>query len=149
MSIIHKPIIVEVNVPPYIFQPETMFPLFVAYDQRLHDSDSQLKTYKELAEQLQQQVTVLVKENEEMHDKLKQNILTAIKKSETDSLTAEQSHAMVSNYDWREAQERIELLDKENKILIQEQQELQREIGKLREDGGKLNDACMWEFWFY
>jgi len=131
-----------VPLPPWIFSSEYMYPLLVAYDQKISELESQNKVFTEKIEYLDTNLKTVIKENEELHEKLKNNINHAMKKIESDV----EGGFTMPKHEWKELQERMELLDKENKILQQEQQELQRELnGRIRDDKVS-NDPCKYIF---
>lgn len=86
----------EIVLPPWVFGSEFMYPLLVAYDQRIADADTQVRTFTEKIEQLETSLNEVTKENGELHEKMKSNVAQVLRKVESDIPVVEPQQ----NSDW-------------------------------------------------
>ncbi|KAL9649845.1 hypothetical protein ABK040_009658 [Willaertia magna] len=124
---------------PWFFDSQNMNPLLVSYDQRINDLTNEMKIYKEKIENLTCDMRTITKENEELQENLKNAIEKQILKGGSDNNnTGSLLPYNIPSEEWDEIQQRVELLDRENRILLEEQKELQTEIDRLREENRKI-----------
>ncbi|KAG2378003.1 hypothetical protein C9374_008625 [Naegleria lovaniensis] len=121
----------SIIIAPWFFDSQHMNPLLVSYDHRIMELSNEIKLYKEKIESLNAEVKSVSTENEELQQNLKNLIEKQISKNN------EQNSVIPFNIpseEWDELQQRVELLDRENKLLLEEQRELQNEIDRLRNE---------------
>lgn len=128
-------------VPPWIYNPETMNPLLVAYDQRIAELEQQNKEYQQKLTSMERDVREVIDENKNLHIELKDVMAKTVRKYESeDNIASFGGTFSIHSEDLREMQERIDLLDRENKLLLEEQTELQREMLRLREENRQMQE---------
>ncbi|XP_041602642.1 centrosomal protein of 89 kDa isoform X2 [Vulpes lagopus] len=95
----------EGPAPPWLLDVKYLSPLLLAYEDRMKEKDELNATLQEEMRMFRMQVQEVVKENEELHQKLTKS-------------------SPVTNEEWRQLQTQAELVLEENKLLI-EQLEIQ------------------------
>lgn len=123
-------------VAPWFFNSQHMSPLLVSYDHRIMELSNEIKVYKEKIESMTVEVRAVSSENEELQESLKNMIEKHLSKG-SDSPSVPFS---IPTEEWDEVQQRLELLDKENRLLLEEQRELQTEIDRLRNENRKSHN---------
>ncbi|XP_055992609.1 centrosomal protein of 89 kDa [Sorex fumeus] len=100
----------EGPTPPWLLDVKYLSPLLLAYEDRMKEKDELSATLQEEMKMFRLRVQEVVKENEDLHQKLKKS----------DPVNSEK---------WHQLQTQAELLSKENKLLT-EQLEVQRKKAK-------------------
>ncbi|CAK7301667.1 Centrosomal protein of 89 kDa [Vulpes lagopus] len=95
----------EGPAPPWLLDVKYLSPLLLAYEDRMKEKDELNATLQEEMRMFRMRVQEVVKENEELHQKLTKS-------------------SPVTNEEWRQLQTQAELVLEENKLLI-EQLEIQ------------------------
>ncbi|XP_025865962.2 centrosomal protein of 89 kDa isoform X4 [Vulpes vulpes] len=95
----------EGPAPPWLLDVKYLSPLLLAYEDRMKEKDELNATLQEEMKMFRMRVQEVVKENEELHQKLTKS-------------------SPVTNEEWRQLQTQAELVLEENKLLI-EQLEIQ------------------------
>jgi hypothetical protein len=82
---------------------------------------------------------IVIRENEELHDKLKKQVLQKVKQMEEGTFDLAEAFP---TEEWREAQERIAILSEENKNLLRQTAMLRSDIDKLRGENENMHRNC-------
>ena len=121
-------------VAPWFYNSQHMSPLLVSYDHRIMELTNEIKLYKEKIETMTVEVKAISSENEDLQQSLKNLIEKHLSKPNDPGSSIPFS---IPTEEWDELQQRVELLDRENKLLLEEQRELQNEIDRLRHENRK------------
>ena len=118
-------------IAPWFYNSQHMNPLLVSYDHRIMELTNEIKLYKEKIETMTIEVKAVSSENEDLQHSLKNMIEKHLSKPNEPGSSIPFN---IPTEEWDELQQRVELLDRENKLLLEEQRELQNEIDRLRNE---------------
>ena len=114
-----------------------MSPLFVAYDDRIAELESEKKALQNALTDLRAHTEELVRENESLHVQVRDMATDLIHRGEQQAssvfLSAKTSRQRDLD-EWAETQERIDLLTQENDLLLQQTRALQEELDRTRNE---------------
>ncbi|KAF8060606.1 SCLT1 [Scenedesmus sp. PABB004] len=113
------------ELPPWMRDSRFLNPLLAAYDERLAEARAELAARGEAVAGIKTKVQQLVEENEALHARLAQ----ATARLDARSATALDGDA--EDGDAARLQERLELLEQENDLLVAQQGELDVEVARL------------------
>ncbi|CAD7692836.1 unnamed protein product [Nyctereutes procyonoides] len=99
----------EGPAPPWLLDVKYLSPLLLAYEDRMKEKDELNATLQEEMRMFRMRVQEVVKENEELHQKLTKS-------------------SPVTNEEWRQLQTQAELVLEENKLLIEQLEIQQRKV---------------------
>ncbi|KAF6264159.1 hypothetical protein COO60DRAFT_1698426 [Scenedesmus sp. NREL 46B-D3] len=127
-SSLHSSLLEEARVsalPPWMADSRYLNPLLSAYDQRLNDAQADLASKTNAVRDIKAKVHQLVEENESLHDRL------AEQASRMEGRALLREGSFFDGADRARLQERLELLEHENDLLVRQQSELDGELRRL------------------
>ncbi|WIA35453.1 hypothetical protein OEZ86_003892 [Tetradesmus obliquus] len=112
-------------LPPWMKDSRYLNPLLSAYDQRLNEAQAELAAKTNAVRDIKAKVHQLVEENESLHDRL------AEQAARMEGRALLQQGSFFDSSDKARLQERLELLEHENDLLVRQQNEMDGELQRL------------------
>eukprot|EP00775_Hariotina_reticulata_P008796 gene8796-8975_t len=119
----------DVLLPPWLKDSRYLNPLLTAYDQRLLEVQSQLAAKSRVVQEIEQQVRELVSENDSLHDRLAAQVAQLEGRATGSGAAAAAGGG--AGADQARLKERLDLLEQENDLLLEQQSELDAELARL------------------